>query len=66
MTNTDQKLADLKENGELYEAAEKATSTFRKQLHNNVIRLNKEGYTVEVLAKESGLPLSVVQKLVSR
>lgn len=63
---SDQKLADLNENGNLYKAAKKATNAFRRQLHNNVIMLNKEGYTVEVLAKESGLPINVVQNILSR
>ena len=66
MTNNDEKLAILKEDGKVYDAAERATTTFRKILHNNVIKLNKEGYTVEVLAEQSGLPVSVVQKLIAR
>jgi hypothetical protein len=66
MTNKDQKLADLNENGKTYEAAERATTTFRKQLLDNVEKLGKEGYPVEILAKESGLPVSVVTKIVAR
>ena len=61
---TDSNIKHLQENATLYHSAQRATDTFRRQLHRNVSALGKQGYDSETLAKESGLPIGVVNKII--
>ena len=64
MTVFNQDIADLKEVAQTLKAAERASNTFRKELYAKVANLSKKGYDAEILKSESGLPMSIVQKII--